>query len=87
MTLVASGLRSGEMAERLLLSPETIKSHLHNAMVKLGSHTRACRGDRVGDGTDRVDGLDGVADTHAFGGLRSSTEAPIVSQRRFGSNP
>jgi PAS domain S-box-containing protein len=41
MTLVASGLQSGEIAERLFLSPETIKSHVHNAMVKLGAHTRA----------------------------------------------
>lgn len=41
MTLVASGLQSGEIAERLFLSQETIKSHVHNAMGKLGSHTRA----------------------------------------------
>ena len=41
MTLVASGLQSGDMAERLFLSPETVKSHVHNAMGKLGSHTRA----------------------------------------------
>lgn len=41
MTLVASGLQSGDMAERLFLSPETVKSHVHNAMSKLGAHTRA----------------------------------------------
>jgi DNA-binding CsgD family transcriptional regulator len=41
MTLVASGLQSGDMAERLFLSPETVKSHVHNAMAKLGAHTRA----------------------------------------------
>jgi DNA-binding CsgD family transcriptional regulator len=41
MTLVASGLQSAEMAERLFLSPETIKSHVQNAMGKLGAHTRA----------------------------------------------
>jgi DNA-binding CsgD family transcriptional regulator len=41
MTLVASGLQSGDIAECLFLSPETIKSHVHNAMVKLGAHTRA----------------------------------------------
>ena len=41
MTLVASGLQSGEMAERLFLSPETVKSHVQNAMGKLGSRTRA----------------------------------------------
>lgn len=41
MTLVASGLQSGEIAERLFLSTETIRSHVRNAMGKLGSHTRA----------------------------------------------
>jgi DNA-binding CsgD family transcriptional regulator len=41
MTLVASGLQSGEIAERLFLSPATIKSHVQNAMGKLGAHTRA----------------------------------------------
>ncbi len=41
MTLVASGLQSGEIAERLYLSPETVKSHVHNALAKLGAHTRA----------------------------------------------
>jgi DNA-binding CsgD family transcriptional regulator len=41
MTLVASGCRSGEIAERLFLSPETVKSHVSNAMGKLGAHTRA----------------------------------------------
>jgi DNA-binding CsgD family transcriptional regulator len=41
MTLVASGLQSGEIAARLFLSPETIKSHAQNSMGKLGAHTRA----------------------------------------------
>ncbi|MEA2275000.1 MAG: hypothetical protein QOI98_3708 [Solirubrobacteraceae bacterium] len=41
MTLVASGLQNDEMAELLFLSPETVKSHVHNAMGKLGVHTRA----------------------------------------------
>jgi PAS domain S-box-containing protein len=41
MTLVASGLQSGDIAERLFLSPETVKSHVQNALGKLGAHTRA----------------------------------------------
>jgi DNA-binding CsgD family transcriptional regulator len=41
MTLVACGLQSGDIAQRLFLSPETVKSHVHNAMGKLGAHTRA----------------------------------------------
>jgi DNA-binding CsgD family transcriptional regulator len=39
--LVAGGLRGGEIAQHLVLSPETIKSHVRNAMTKLGAHTRA----------------------------------------------
>jgi DNA-binding CsgD family transcriptional regulator len=41
MTLVASGLQSGDVAERLVLSPETVRSHVQNALGKLGAHTRA----------------------------------------------
>jgi DNA-binding CsgD family transcriptional regulator len=41
MTLVASGLQSADIADRLFLSPETVKSHVHNALSKLGAPTRA----------------------------------------------
>jgi len=41
MTLAAAGHQTGEIAQRLVLSPETIKSHVQNAMGKLGAHTRA----------------------------------------------
>jgi PAS domain S-box-containing protein len=41
IALVAAGLQGGEIAARLSVSPETIKSHVQNAMAKLGAHTRA----------------------------------------------
>jgi DNA-binding CsgD family transcriptional regulator len=41
ITLVATGLQGGDVADRLFLSPETVKSHVQNAMGKLGAHTRA----------------------------------------------
>lgn len=41
MTLVATGSMGAEIAEQLVLSPETVKSHVQNAMGKLGCHTRA----------------------------------------------
>ncbi|HEV7804854.1 MAG TPA: LuxR C-terminal-related transcriptional regulator [Solirubrobacteraceae bacterium] len=41
MTLIAAGGRSSDVARRLFLSSETVKSHVHNAMVKLGARTRA----------------------------------------------
>jgi len=39
--LVAAGLQGAAIATQLILSPETIKSHVQNAMTKLGAHTRA----------------------------------------------
>jgi DNA-binding NarL/FixJ family response regulator len=39
--LIAGGLQSGGIAERLVLSTDTIKTHAENAMAKLGAHTRA----------------------------------------------
>lgn len=41
ITLAAYGGQSGDIAERLVLSPETIKTHVQNAMSKLGARTRA----------------------------------------------
>jgi DNA-binding CsgD family transcriptional regulator len=41
MTLIAAGGHSDDIALRLFLSSETIKSHAQNAMTKLGAHTRA----------------------------------------------
>jgi PAS domain S-box-containing protein len=41
LSLVASGLQTDDMADRLVLSPETVNSHVYNAMGKLGVHTRA----------------------------------------------
>jgi PAS domain S-box-containing protein len=41
VNLIAWGLQNGDIADRLFLSPETIKSHVHNALGKLGAHTRA----------------------------------------------
>jgi DNA-binding CsgD family transcriptional regulator len=41
ITLIAAGGQGADMAGRLFLSPETIKTHVQNAMMKLGAHTRA----------------------------------------------
>ena len=41
MTLAAAGGHNSDIAARLFVSPETIKSHMQNAMSKLGAHTRA----------------------------------------------
>ncbi len=40
MTLVAAGLSNDEIAERLVVSPGTAKTHVSRAMVKLGARGR-----------------------------------------------
>jgi DNA-binding NarL/FixJ family response regulator len=41
LALVADGATNDEIAGKLFLSPETIRTHIRNAMRKLGAHTRA----------------------------------------------
>jgi DNA-binding NarL/FixJ family response regulator len=41
MIMVAGGLTNDEIAERLRISPFTVKTHANRAMVKLGAHDRA----------------------------------------------
>jgi DNA-binding NarL/FixJ family response regulator len=41
LDLIAGGLTGEEIAQRLFLSPETIRTHLRNAMTKLEATTRA----------------------------------------------
>jgi len=41
IALIAGGLETSEIAERLYISPSTVRTHVRNAMTKLGAHTRA----------------------------------------------
>lgn len=41
VTLVATGLSNDDIAERLYLSPLTVKTHVNRAMMKLGARDRA----------------------------------------------
>jgi len=41
LELVAEGMTSTEIAERLVVSPETVRTHLRNARLKLGASTKA----------------------------------------------
>jgi DNA-binding CsgD family transcriptional regulator len=40
MDLLAQGMTGEQVAEHLFLSPETIKTHIRNAMSKLEANTR-----------------------------------------------
>jgi len=41
LSLAGKGLSNAEIAERLCLSPHTIKSHIHNLLRKIGASNRA----------------------------------------------
>jgi DNA-binding CsgD family transcriptional regulator len=41
LELLADGLSGAEIADRLVLSPETVRTHIRNAMAKLGASTRS----------------------------------------------
>jgi ATP/maltotriose-dependent transcriptional regulator MalT len=41
LRLVAAGLSNRQIATRLVVSPSTIKSHVHNICGKLGASNRA----------------------------------------------
>ena len=41
VTLIAMGQGTMDIAEELVISPETVRTHVRNAMGKLGVHTRA----------------------------------------------
>jgi DNA-binding NarL/FixJ family response regulator len=40
LTMLAEGLTGEEIAQRLVLSPETVRTHVRNAMAKLEARTR-----------------------------------------------
>jgi PAS domain S-box-containing protein len=41
VTLIALGRETAEIAQELHISPETVRTHVRNAMSRLGAHTRA----------------------------------------------
>ncbi len=41
ITQVALGYESNQIAKELYISPQTVRTHVRNAMIKLGAHTRA----------------------------------------------
>jgi DNA-binding NarL/FixJ family response regulator len=41
LELVAMGLKNGQIAQRLVVSPPTAKTHVSRAMLKLHAHDRA----------------------------------------------
>jgi DNA-binding CsgD family transcriptional regulator len=47
--LAAAGLPNRQIAERLLLSPKTVASHLRHAFQKLGITSRGALRDALGD--------------------------------------
>ena len=61
LTLIASGLSTGEVAQELTLSPETVRNHLRNAFRELRAHSR----------------VEAVASAQRLGLLAASGLAPL----------
>jgi DNA-binding NarL/FixJ family response regulator len=56
ISLIGMGQETDEIAGRLFISPATVRTHVRNAMSKLGAHTRAELVARVcADGDDLMD--------------------------------
>lgn len=41
LALLAEGLEQSEIAQRLIISPKTVATHIEHVLVKLGAHSRA----------------------------------------------
>jgi DNA-binding NarL/FixJ family response regulator len=41
IALIATGRETKDIAEALYVSPATVRTHVRNAMSKVGAHTRA----------------------------------------------
>ena len=52
VNLIAQGATNRSVAERLHVTPHTVKAHLHNAFAKLGINSRA-ELSKLTQGTDR----------------------------------
>src|SRR3954451_19808650 len=84
---LAEGLSGAQIAEQLVLSPETVRTHVRNAMAKLGASTRsqavalAIQRSEIADtSAERKGGRRGTWPSRARG-PRSSQAAPPPRRR------
>src|SRR5688500_1117271 len=76
--LLADGMSGSEIAESLVLSPETVRTHIRNAMAKLDASTRsqavaiALSRSEIGEGGNG----DGAPASHAPGRAAARPAAP-----------
>jgi DNA-binding CsgD family transcriptional regulator len=89
LTLLAAGLTAVEIAKQLVISRETVKSHVRSAMLKLGTRTRThavVRALTLGEITTANSGIPSeshaivvAAESHC--GRRPTTPQPVRAKR------
>jgi LuxR family transcriptional regulator, regulator of acetate metabolism len=68
LSLLAAGLTAVEIAEHLVISRETVKSHVRSAVLKLGARTR----------TQAVVRAFAHGELHAYSGIPSESGAIVT---------
>jgi DNA-binding CsgD family transcriptional regulator len=76
VAMLADGESGAQIAERLVLSPETVRTHIRNAMTKLGASSRA---QAVALAVQRRE-IDWPRSSPATEGLRPASDAPGSSR-------
>ena len=88
LALVAQGLRTAKIAERLYISPRTVETHLAHIFEKLGVSTRteaavyALRADLIGDVEIRTNADDRHDDnSYAYGNALRESPRTLMKEK------
>ncbi len=81
---LAEGLSGAQIAEKLVLSPETVRTHVRNAMAKLGASTRSQAVALALQQQQIVSEVPAPAGTQAAAAVAGSARCPPADARAAG---